>query len=87
MALAKPAFICAAKRTAFGAFGGKLKTLSATDLGVVAANAAIKSIDLDPTKIDSVIIGNVMQVRDYFSDYLIFNKGGIEHHTVSVKNR
>jgi len=61
MALAKPVFICAAKRTAFGAFGGKLKTISATDLGVAAANAAINSINLDPTKIDSVIIGNVMQ--------------------------
>ena len=30
-----------AKRTPFGAFGGSMKGLSATDLGVIAAQAAI----------------------------------------------
>ena len=35
-----------AKRTPFGAFGGKLKGFSATDLGVHAAKAAIKEANV-----------------------------------------
>ncbi|KAJ3040956.1 3-ketoacyl-CoA thiolase, mitochondrial, partial [Rhizophlyctis rosea] len=44
----------------FGAFGGKLAKLSATELGGIASVAAIKSLPKD-TKIDSVIYGNVLQ--------------------------
>lgn len=51
----------AAKRTPFGTFGGSLKSLSATDLGVHAANAAFKQCGLDPALVDEVIFGNVMQ--------------------------
>lgn len=61
MSLAKPVFIVAAKRTAFGAFGGKLKGLSATDLGVCASKAAIASANIEAEKIDSVVFGNVIQ--------------------------
>lgn len=61
MALSRPIFIVAAKRTAFGAFGGKLKGLSATDLGQKASQGAILSANVDPEQIDSVIFGNVIQ--------------------------
>ncbi len=54
-------FIVAAKRTAFGAFGGALKGLSATDLGVEAAKAAIAQAEMAPDAIDQVIFGNVQQ--------------------------
>ena len=54
-------FLVAAKRTPFGAFGGSLKALSATDLGTHATKAALESINLDPEAVDSVFFGNVIQ--------------------------
>ncbi|MBI4405115.1 MAG: thiolase family protein [Deltaproteobacteria bacterium] len=50
-----------AKRTAFGAFGGSLKDFTATDLGIVAAEAALKQNAVEPACIDHVIFGNVFQ--------------------------
>jgi acetyl-CoA acyltransferase 2 len=54
-------FLVAAKRTPFGAFGGSLKGLSATDLGVISTQAALASAKLDPEAVDSVFFGNVIQ--------------------------
>ena len=54
-------FIVAAKRTPFGAFGGSLKKLSATDLGTIATKSAINSANIDPSAIDAVYFGNVIQ--------------------------
>ena len=54
-------FIVAAKRTPFGAFGGSLKKLTATELGTHATQAAISSANLDPSTIDAVYFGNVIQ--------------------------
>ena len=51
----------AAKRTAFGAFGGALKDLRATDLGTIAAQAALAQAGVRPDEIDEVIFGNVLQ--------------------------
>lgn len=51
----------AAKRTAFGTFGGALKNHSATDLGVIAARAALMASGVKPGDVDSVIFGNVAQ--------------------------
>ena len=48
-------------RTPFGSFGGKLKHLSAIDLGVVAAKEALKQANVLPEKIQHVIFGNVIQ--------------------------
>jgi len=49
------------KRTAFGAFGGSLKDISATDLTVAAAQGTIKVAGIAPEDIAQVIIGNVVQ--------------------------
>lgn len=57
----KGVFIVAAKRTPFGAFGGSLKTLSATDLGVVSTKAALAAGKVNPETVDSVFFGNVIQ--------------------------
>lgn len=54
-------FLVAAKRTPFGAFGGSLKTFSATDLGTHATQAALQSANLDPEAVDSIFFGNVIQ--------------------------
>jgi acetyl-CoA acetyltransferase family protein len=48
-------------RTGFGAFGGSLKDHSATDLAVVAAEAAIGRAGVAPDQVDHVVIGNVLQ--------------------------
>lgn len=54
-------FIVAAKRTPFGAFGGSLKKLSATELGTIATKSAITTANIDPSVIDAVYFGNVIQ--------------------------
>lgn len=48
-------------RTGFGAFGGSLKEMSATDLGVVAAQGALERARVDPAWIDHIVFGNVIQ--------------------------
>lgn len=54
-------FIVAAKRTPFGSFGGSLKALTATELGVVSTKSAISAASIDPSTIDAVYFGNVIQ--------------------------
>jgi acetyl-CoA acyltransferase 2 len=49
------------KRTAFGAFGGSLKDVSATDLTVAATKATLQQAGLSPEKVDHLVIGNVVQ--------------------------
>ncbi|ORY00833.1 thiolase [Basidiobolus meristosporus CBS 931.73] len=56
-------FIVAAKRTPFGAFGGKLKELTANELGGIASKAALETLPKE-TKVDSVIFGNVCQTSN-----------------------
>ncbi len=53
--------ILAAKRTPFGTFGGSLKDLSATDLGVHAAKAALAQAGVPAGDFGQVVIGNVAQ--------------------------
>lgn len=49
------------KRTPFGAFGGALKDLSATDLGVACAKATLEQAGMAADQVDHVIFGNVVQ--------------------------
>jgi acetyl-CoA acyltransferase 2 len=49
------------KRTAFGTFGGSLKDLTATDLGVESAKAAMAAAGVSPEDIQHVVYGNVVQ--------------------------
>jgi acetyl-CoA C-acetyltransferase len=53
--------IVAARRTPIGSFQGALSSLSASQLGAVAARAAIADCSLPPAQIDSVIFGCVLQ--------------------------
>jgi acetyl-CoA acyltransferase 2 len=50
-----------ARRTAFGTFGGMLKDHSATDLAVIASEAALADAKVDKNDVGHVIFGNVMQ--------------------------
>ncbi|KAM5193904.1 3-ketoacyl-CoA thiolase, mitochondrial [Mantella aurantiaca] len=61
MALLRGIFIVSAKRTPFGTFGGVLKDHSATELGEIAAKAALAAGNVAPDAVDSVIFGNVAQ--------------------------
>ena len=49
------------KRTPFGAFGGSLKDISATDLCVTAGLGTIQAAGVNPQDIGQVILGNVVQ--------------------------
>ena len=53
--------ILSAKRTPFGTFGGTLKDLSATDLAVHAAKAALAQAGAPPDDFGHVVLGNVAQ--------------------------
>src|ERR671919_755450 len=59
--LEKEIVILSAARTPFGKFCGALKDLSATELGVIAARAAIERAGVRPDAIDHVIFGNAQQ--------------------------
>lgn len=58
---ARDCVVLAAKRTAFGAFGGSFRDLKANDLGVFAAKAALAQADVLPEDVDECIFGNVVQ--------------------------
>ncbi|HWP58965.1 MAG TPA: acetyl-CoA C-acetyltransferase [Candidatus Acidoferrales bacterium] len=53
--------ILSAARTPIGKFGGAFKDLTATELGVIAARAALERAHAAPATIDHVIFGNVLQ--------------------------
>ena len=53
--------IISATRTAIGKFGGQFSSISAVELGTSAAKSAIEKGKVDPTLIDTVIFGQVLQ--------------------------
>ena len=53
--------LCEAVRTPIGAYDGSLKTISAPDLGAVAIKAVLDRSKLDPAKVGTVVMGNVIQ--------------------------
>ncbi len=61
MALGKDIVFLSGKRTPFGTYCGKLTRFSATDLGVIAGNAALEQARVKPEDVDHVVFGNVMQ--------------------------
>lgn len=54
-------FILSAVRTPIGKFGGSLASLTAVDMGVVAAKAALERAGVAPDQIDETIFGNARQ--------------------------
>jgi acetyl-CoA C-acetyltransferase/acetyl-CoA acyltransferase 2 len=61
MKLSKSIVIIGAKRTAFGTMQGALKSVTATDLAVHAAKAALAQSGAAAGDVGHVVIGNVMQ--------------------------
>jgi acetyl-CoA C-acetyltransferase len=59
--MTQAAFIVAAVRTPMGKFGGALQELTAVDLGVAAARAAIERSGLEARRVDEVVFGCARQ--------------------------
>jgi acetyl-CoA C-acetyltransferase len=55
------AYILSAVRTPIGKFGGSLAGMSAADMAVIAAKAAIERAGVDPEQIEETIFGNARQ--------------------------
>lgn len=59
--MSKKVVVVAAVRTPIGSFMGGLSTLSASKLGSIAIQGALDKIQLDPSLVDEVFMGNVVQ--------------------------
>jgi len=53
--------IVSAVRTAIGSYGGSFKNVSAVELGTAVVKEAMEKIDLNPSEVDELIFGNVLQ--------------------------
>ncbi len=54
-------FLLSAVRTPIGKFGGALMSLTAVDMGVIAAKAALERAAVNPQLVDETIFGNARQ--------------------------
>ncbi|MBK9290999.1 MAG: acetyl-CoA C-acetyltransferase [Bacteroidetes bacterium] len=54
------AVIVSAARTPIGNFGGALASLSAVELGVIAAKEALKRAGVGPEMVEEVLVGNIL---------------------------
>jgi acetyl-CoA C-acetyltransferase len=54
-------YILSAVRTPIGKFGGSLASMTAADMGVVAAKAAIERAGIQPAQVEETIFGNARQ--------------------------
>ncbi|WP_082232196.1 acetyl-CoA C-acetyltransferase [Halobacillus massiliensis] len=71
-------YILEGARTPFGSFGGKLKDLDPTTLGVTASKEAIRRSGISPEQIDFSVIGNVIHSAKnapYLSRHIALNTG------------
>ncbi|MEW7278893.1 acetyl-CoA C-acyltransferase [Aquimarina sp. 2201CG1-2-11] len=59
--MSKEVVIVSAARTPIGSFMGSLSTIPATQLGAIAIKGALDKINLDPTLVQEVFMGNVVQ--------------------------
>lgn len=62
--MSKEIVIVSAVRTPIGSFLGNLSTIPATQLGAIAIRGAIDKINLDPSLIEEVFMGNVLQANE-----------------------
>ncbi len=61
MRIEREVVLAAPVRTAIGTFNGTLKDVSATDLGAHAIEASLSRSKIEPGRISSVVMGNVVQ--------------------------
>ena len=57
----QPVYIVSAVRTPIGKFGGSLAGLTAADMGMIAAKAALERASVSPEQVEEAIFGNARQ--------------------------
>jgi len=71
-------YLVGGARTPFGSFGGSLKEVSATELGVIAGKGAIETSKIQAEDIDQVFVGNVIHSSknaSYLARHIALNAG------------
>ncbi|WP_027955936.1 thiolase family protein [Halobacillus kuroshimensis] len=74
----KSVYIVEGARTPFGTFGGALKDVEPTDLGITAGKEALKRSGIDAASIDFSVIGNVIhssQNAPYMARHIALKTG------------
>lgn len=61
--MSKEVYIVGAVRTPMGSFGGALSSVSATDLGAAAIKGALEKSGVNPSEVQEVFMGNVLQAN------------------------
>jgi acetyl-CoA C-acetyltransferase len=70
--------IASAARTPIGSFGKSLSSVAPTELGAIAARAAVQRAALQPEQVDQVVFGNVIHTAPedmYMSRVVGINAG------------
>ncbi|MFG1374255.1 beta-ketothiolase BktB [Xanthobacter oligotrophicus] len=72
-------FFLSAVRTAIGDYGGTLKDVAPTALGIHVAKAAIARADIDAADIEQVVVGNVIhtEARDMYVSRVVGVEAGV----------
>lgn len=75
--------ISSAARTAVGSYGKSLKSVPPTQLGTIAAKAAIERAQIEPEHVDHVVFGNVIHTdtRDPYMARVVGIESGIPKET------
>jgi len=87
---AKDVVFLSGKRTGFGTFGGTLKDLTATDLGVVSAQAALDAAGVDGEVVGHSFFGNALQTSAdaiYLARHVALRSGVPEERPALTVNR
>ena len=61
--MSKNIYILSGYRTPMGAYGGQFSTISATELGAIAIEDALKKANIAPEVIENVVMGNVLSAN------------------------
>lgn len=61
--MSKNIYILSGSRTPMGAYGGQFSTISATELGAIAIEDALKKANIAPEVIENVVMGNVLSAN------------------------
>ena len=75
--------ISSAARTAIGSYGKSLKDVPPTELGAIAARAAIERAGIEPEQVEHVVFGNVIHTEpaDMYMARVVGVNAGIPHST------
>src|SRR2546422_10396629 len=59
--------LCHPVRTAIGTYNGTLKGTPATELGATVVGETVRRSGLDPARVGSVVMGNVIQAANHMN--------------------